>query len=80
MQDSHDSSDLVACSKALTQALNEIDRVEVSSLPPKFVSSSIADMLLIEQTASILIPHGISMAVEGVFGAPSSPDSSISCL
>ena len=69
-----DSNDLVTCSKTLMQALNEIDQVETHSLPAKFVSSSITDMLLVEQAAAILVPHGISMEVEGAFGAPSSPE------
>lgn len=74
LQDSIDSNDLVTCSKTLMQALNEIDQVETHSLPAKFVSSSITEMLLVEQAAAILVPHGISMEVEGAFGAPSSPE------
>ena len=69
LRDSIESNDIVTCSKALMQALNEIDQAESHSLPPKLVSSSIADILLVEKTAAILVPHGISMEVEGTFGA-----------
>lgn len=69
LDDQVTQKDLVACMRDFHKALDELNSIEADLIPPKFVSSSIHGMLLLERAAQCLLSHGIPLNSHGTFGA-----------